>query len=313
MNWIRAHYDRGALIASSSFLLLCSIFVGQKAMQFNTAFTGLQTAAPPRTASPPAKAIELEAVRKKLDRPPQWTFNGRSGLFVPEKYFIGANGFPATLQTTEVHPPVPNEWLEQFGLPIAEADVLNQDPDSDGFTNLAEWQGYTNPTDKNSHPDYVSKLELKSTTEEPFRLIFSSWMGDTFGINTIDLRQPTQFLKIGDTIKGTRFKIVKFTEKYEQNKYGTNVDLSELRLENNETKEKLTLIKEKVAMSPESVATFVYNWGEHREFQVRKEQEFSLKPEEQVKYKLIDVQPAKAVILNTQKPDAPIEIGPFPP
>ena len=70
---------------------------------------------------------------------------GAPGLFVPEKHFIGANGLPATLQTTEVHPPVPNEWLEQFGLPIADADVLTQDPDGDGFTNLEEWQFHTNP------------------------------------------------------------------------------------------------------------------------------------------------------------------------
>lgn len=282
-------------------------------MQFNAEFTALQTAPPPRPASPPAKAVELETASKKIEQAPQWTFGGRSGLFVPEKHFIGANGMPATLQTTEVHPPVPNEWLEQFGLPIAEADVLNQDPDNDGFTNLDEWQGHSNPTDKNSHPDYVAKLKLKSAAEEPFRLMFSSWVGDTFAINAIDLKEPTQFLKVGDTIKGTRFKIVKFTEKYQPDKYGTNVDLSELTLEHEETKQQLILTKEKVAVSPESVATFVYTWGERREFQVRKDQEFSLKPEEQIKYKLIDVQPAKAVIVNTQKPDAPIEIGPLPP
>jgi hypothetical protein len=178
---------------------------------------------------------------------------------------------------------VPNEWLEQFSLPIADADVLGQDADGDGFTNLDEWQGHTNPIDKNSHPDYLSKLKLKAFTEEPFRLMFSSWVADadgsqTFGVNAIDLKQPTQFVKVGDSIHGTRFKIVKFTEKYQPDKYGTNADVSELLLEHEETKERLTLVKEKVAISPESVATFVYSWGERREFEVRKDQEFSLKP-----------------------------------
>jgi len=56
-------------------------------------------------------------------------------------------------------------------------------------------------------------------------------MGDTYQINTIDFNQPTQFLKVGDTIKGTRFKIAKFVKKHEPNKYGTNVDVSELTLE----------------------------------------------------------------------------------
>jgi len=118
-----------------------------------------------------------------------------------------------------------------------------------------------------------------------------------------------EFLKVGDTIPGTRFKIVKFTEKYLADKYGTNADVSELLLEHVETKEHLTLVKEKVAISPESVATFAYLWGERREFEVRKDQEFSLKPQEEIKYKLIDVQPTKAVIVNNQKPNEPIEIG----
>jgi len=34
-----------------------------------------------------------------------------------------------------------------------------------------------------------------------------------------------------------------------------------------------------------------------------------LQPVEEIKYKLVDVQPAKAVIVNTQEPNAPIDIG----
>jgi hypothetical protein len=309
MDWVRAHYERVLLIAAAGLLFLSSILIWSNAARFSSQLAVMPPAPSLKSASPLAKAQELAEAAEKLRRPRQWTFGGRSGLFVPEKHFIGANGQPATLQTTEVHPPVPNEWLEQFGLPIADADVLEQDPDNDGFTNLEEWQGHTNPTDPNSHPEYYTKLKLKSAVEEPFRLIFSSWMGDTYQINTIDFKQPTQFLKVGDTIKGTRFKIAKFLKKYEPNKYGTNVDVSELTLEQEETKQQLTLVKEKVAISPESVATFVYTWGGRREFQVRKDQEFSLKPQEQIKYKLVDVDPAKAVIVNSQRADEPIEIG----
>jgi hypothetical protein len=317
MDWIRAHYDRVLVMLAVLFLFIAAVSIWRNATSFSDTFAAQQIAPPPRPPKPPGRAADLESALDKLHQPPQWTFSGRSGLFVPEKHFIGANGLPTTLQTTQVHPPVPNEWLEQFGLPIQDADVLTQDPDGDGFTNLDEWQGHTNPIDKNSHPDYVSKLKLKSFSEEPFRLMFSSWVddpatGQTFGINTIDLKQPTQFLKVGDIIPGTRFKILKFDEKYQPNQYGTNVDVSELLLEHGETKERLTLIKEKVAISPESVAAFVYSWPASqpaREFQVRKDQEFSLKPREEIKYKLIDVQPSKAVIVNTQKPNEPIQIG----
>src|SRR5213080_2746723 len=313
MDWLQKNYERVVLIAGVAILLVSAFCIFRRAVGFQSQFAELQSHPTQRPASPPGKAKEAEDALQKLRQPPQWTFGGRSGLFVPEKHFIGTDGQPATLQTTEVHPPVPNEWLEQFGLPIADADVLEQDPDGDGFNNLDEWLGHTNPTDASSHPEYYTKLKLKSATEEPFRLVFSSWVGDTYGINTIDLKQPTQFLKVGDSIKGTRFKIVKFLKKYEPNKYGTNVDVSELTLEQVETKQQLTLVKEKVAMSPESVATFVYTWGGRQEFQVRKDQEFSLKPQVQIKYKLVDVDPAKAVIVNTQKPNEPIEIGPFNP
>ena len=292
-------------------LLFCAISIWRNAAEFGTMI--MPPAPSLKTAAPSEKALELETASKKLHQPPQWVFGGRSGLFVPEKHFIGANGVPATLETTMVHPPVPNEWLEQFGLPIQDADVLDQDPDNDGFTNLDEWQGHTNPTDANSHPEYTTKLKLKSSGQEPFRLVFSSWVGETFAINTIDLKQPTQFLKIGDTIAGTHFKVAKFAEKYESNQYGTKIDVSELTLENLSNGEQLNLTKEKVATSPESVATLVYLWNGRQEFEVRKDQEFSLKPQMQIKYKLVEVDPAKAVIVNAQKPNERIEIGPLVP
>jgi hypothetical protein len=313
MEWVREHYERVLLIAAAIVLFVSSIFVWQSKSAFTSQLAVMPPAPSLKSASPLAKAQELATAEEKLHQPPQWTFGGRSGLFVPEKHFIAANGMLATLQTTEVHPPVPNEWLEQFGLPIADSDVLEQDPDNDGFNNLDEWSSHTNPTDVNSHPEYYTKLKLKSSTEEPFRLIFSSWVDDTFAINTIDLKQPTQFMRVGDTIKGTRFKVAKFQEKYQENKYGTKIDVSELTLDQLETHQQLTLVKEKVAMSPEAVATFVYTWGPRQEFQVRKDQEFSLNPQEQIKYKLIEVEPAKAVIVNSQRADEPIEIGLFSP
>src|SRR6266536_2448866 len=312
MDWIKAHYDRVALIAGAAFLLFSAIFIWWNAIQFGNRLVAQQPP-PAKAASPPAVAVKLARAAQQLQHPAQWKSSTRSGLFVPEKHFIGADGRPATLQNTQVHAPVPNDWFEKYNLPIQDADVLDQDPDTDGFSNLDEWQGGTDPTNKDSHPDYLTKLHLVSAKEEPFPFIFSSWVGGTFALNTIDQSEPTQFLKIGDVIAGTDFKIVKFTEKHERDQYGTKVDVSELLLEHKNTHAQVTLVKEKVATSPQSVATFVYNWCGRREFEVRKDQEFSLKPVEEINYKLIDVQPNKAVIVNTQKPNARIEIGFAPP
>jgi hypothetical protein len=308
LDWIKAHSDRVTLIAAAIFLFISAIAIWWSAIQFGNR---LVTPQPPRAkaASQPPVAVELDRAAEQLQNPVQWKGSRRLGLFVPERHFIGADGLPATLQNTQVHAPVPNDWFEKYSLPIEDADVLDQDPDKDGFTNLEEWQGNTDPTKKDSHPDYTTKLHLVSATEEPFRYIFSSRIKDKFGINTIDQSEPTQFLKVGDVIRGTDFKIVTFTEKRARNRYGINEDVSELLLEHQQSHAQVTLVKGKVATSPQSVATFVYTWGGRLEFDVRKDQEFSLKPVEGVKYKLVEVQPAKAVIVNTQQPDAPIEIG----
>jgi|GEM_PF-4779049 hypothetical protein len=108
MNWVRTNYDRVLLIAAASVLLVCSIFIWKNAAGFRSQLGVMPPGPTLKSASPMAKAQELDAAIEKLHQPAQWTF-GRSGLFVPEKHFIGANGFPATLQSTELHPPVPNE------------------------------------------------------------------------------------------------------------------------------------------------------------------------------------------------------------
>jgi hypothetical protein len=307
-DWIKAHYDRVALIAAAIFLFISAISIWWSAIQFGNRLVSPQQPGA-KTASQPAVAVELDRAAEQLEHPAQWKGSMHSGLFVPERHFIGADGLPATLQNTQVHPPVANDWFEKYRLPIEDADVLDQDPDKDGFTNLDEWQGGTDPTNKDSHPDYITKLHLVSTTEESFPYMFSSRTKNKFGINSIDLSEPTQFLKVGEIVRGTDFKIVNFTEKSARNQYGTNDDVSELLLEHQQTHVQITLVKGKVATSPQSVATFVYTWGGRREFEVRKDQEFSLKPVEEIKYKLVDVQPDKAVIVNTQQPDASIEIG----
>ena len=312
-TWIRAHYDRVAALIAALFFTCSASLILRSVWQFDQNYPALRSSPPSKPVVPSSRSVELERAAERLRQPAQWTLSGRSGLFVPERHFIGPDGFPTTLQTTEVHPPVPNEWLEEFGLPVAEGDVLTQDPDGDGFDNLEEWQNHTNPTDRDSHPSFVAKLKLKSFVQEPFRFVFASRIGDTFALNTNDLSDPTQFLRLGDLIHGTKFHLLKFAEKYDVNQYGTRIDVSELTLENRETHEQVVLVKEKISTSPEPVAHLVYAWNGLREFAVRKGQEFSLNPDDQIKYKVVDVQPAKAVIVNTEKPNELIEITPLNP
>ena len=311
MDWLRANYDRAAALAAALFLFLCSVFVLLSAFGFDERFDALQNPPLPNNRIPAGKAAEISQAMQNLQAPSQWTVSTSSGLFVPEKHFIGSDGQPATLHNTLLHPPVPNEWLEEFGLPITEADVLTQDPDGDGFTNFDEWAGRSNPIEKDLHPPYTFKLKLRSFAQEAFPLIFSSSVGDTYAINNIDPTIPTQFLHLGDIVAGTKYRLKSYTEKYDTDKYGTTIDVSELTLEQVETHDEVTLVKEKRATSPEAVANFLYSWGgTEQSFAIKKGQEFTLRPEKEIQYKLLEVAPEKAIIINTQRPEAEIEIGP---
>ncbi len=309
MDWVRTNYERAAVLAAALFLLICALLIFLGTGSFEEKFSGLHNTPAPNNEIPNGRAPELAEAMHKLLTPPQWTFSGRSGLFVPEKHFIGEDGQPATLQHTLLHPPVPNEWLEEYGLPITEGDVLTQDADGDGFSNFDEWLGHSHPTEKDSHPPYTFMLRLKSFAQEQFPLVFSSSIGDTYAINNINPKIPTQFLKVGDLVAGTKFKITGYTEKYEADQYGTRMDVSELTLEQVESHDKVTLVKEKTTTSPESIANFLYTWGgTEQSFAVKKDGEFALKPLEQIKYKLLDVLRDKAIIINTQIPNVKIEI-----
>ena len=151
--------------------------------------------------------------------------------------------------------------------------------------------------------------------EEDF---FQAYKPDTkpekfsFQINTIDLRQPSEFLKIGEMVPKTKFKLEKFEFKTQLNT-NTNEqeDVSELTITNTETDEKIILVYNRVTDSPDFFMRFIYEWtNPPLEFTVKKRGEFRLKPNVNDVYKLVDSQEGKGVI---QTPDGKkIEILPDP-
>ncbi len=63
---------------------------------------------------------------------------------------------------------IPDELEKKWGLNPNDAADANADKDNDGFTNLEELHAKTDPTDAQSHPDYLNSLKLVMPLKETF-------------------------------------------------------------------------------------------------------------------------------------------------
>ena len=296
MNWIQKHYDRFALIVVAVVLLGSSALLVWQIQAFQASFAPAQEKVPHGTKVAPLDTSVIDRAFAFLKKPATW--EGHSGLlFASRKYLVKAGVPVDPTEGGKIHPPVENEWFVTNNLDLLESNILNEDPDADGFTNFEEWTGKTDPNNKDSHPPFIEKLRLVRFIKKPFRLLFPAYDDDSFQINTLDLRQPTQFCKLGDKIGGTKFKIVKFEHKTVPNPKtdGAELDVSELTLQNLETEVQVVLVLNRTVDSPDSYAQFRYLL-DNSELQIKKDQKFTLKVEPGVEYKLIDIQESAALI-----------------
>ena len=340
MDWIKKHYDQFALALLAVALIAVSVMLILTTQGFGEAFAAATTTPPTRDKVPPLVLEPIEEAKKALANPPFWNeveskdvggeaARKRGSLFVSDLYILDqktglpekpGKGFIYT--DTLSGKPIPNDWFVNQKLPLLDPGVPLQDPDKDGFANEDEWRDGTDPNAKDSHPAYHTKLFAKKFFAHPFRLVFKAYDGDPkkpkpasdgYQVNTVDLRQPSEYLKIREQVANTKFKLVKFQYKTRPNpKTEEDEDISELTVENVETKEEIVLVLNRVTDSPDYFMDFVYKWpNPQKEFRVKKRHDFPLStPGGSEQYNLVDSKEGRAVI---QAPDGKkIDILPDP-
>lgn len=333
MDWIKKNYDQFALALLALLLIAVSVLLMLKAKGFDEQFDSVRAQAIPNNKIEPLDKKPIEEAQTRFGAPATWTPEPtKAFLFVPKRYVI-ANGKPEELTKGSVIDSltkqlISNEIIIKDGFNPLNATVTMDDPDKDGFVNEDEWRvgqgdwfyltARTDPNDAKSHPPYHTKLFLVKWIKVPFRLKFQSYSDDPkkvpkekmdYAINTVDVRQPTQFKRIGEVIDRTKFKVIDFQFKEVANpKTGEMDDVSELTLQHTETGEKVVLVLNQIIDSPDSYGLFDYEWN-GTPIQVKKLQEFVLKPDTDQKYKLIDIKEGEAQIqlpsgeMVTIKPD----------
>jgi hypothetical protein len=331
MDWIKKHYDQFALAVAALALLALSVFLILRASSFGESFEAAQAPTVPSEKIPELDAAPLKTAQRKLDQPSKWEKGTAANgfMFVPDLHLIDESGLPKKPGVGTRHIDsltrvgIPNSWFLSNKLQLLSATVPKDDPDGDGFTNEDEWRGdregegakawggpqgaSTNPNDKASHPPYHTKLFLKQWIRVRFRLLFQAYDGDpkkpkemTFQINAVDRGRRTEFLKLGEKVGNTPYRLEKFELKTLMNdKTGVEDDVSELTVMNTETQDSVALVLAKETDSPDSYGLFEYQWN-NKPIQVKRLGEFALLPESDKRYKLIDIKEGEALI---QLPD----------
>ena len=306
MEWIKKHYDQAALAAFALALLAASVLLILQAQGFASKFEGTNLHATERVGVPPPDLAAVTTAQQAIDKPAAWNPSEKS-LFVSKLYYIEA-GAPKKSTEGLVRNPffptesIPNKVLLDAGLSPLDPGALTQDTDKDGFENGYEFHYKTDPNKKESHPAYYTKLFLKRYIKNPFLLLFQSYNGDPKKPAEMDFQinagRRTEFLKLGEKVSGSTYRLEKFELKSQKNpKTEVDEDVSELTMLNTETNEPVTLVLARMTDSPDSYALFSYQWPQPAlEFQVKKTQIFGLKPEQDVRYKLIDIKEAEALI-----------------
>ncbi len=322
MDWIKKNYHQLLLGLAALALLSSAGLIVLKSNTFGERFASARVVPPRSQEIPPLEMGAVSAAAKAIDSPPRWLpAEGAGSLFVSAPYLLDTNskqirrpGGPNSF----THRPVPDDWILKNNLNLLSMTVLDEDPDKDGFSNLDEYLGgvrnaaeqkypSTDPNDPNSHPAYYTKLFLQQFLSVPFRLRFDAYDGDlkkdkieafTFQVNTRDLGGKTQFVKIGDAIVGTKFKVQMFERKTRLNQTtGVEQDISELTLLNVETDAPIQLVLNEEKNFPDSYAVFSYRWpSPPTAIRVQKLKEFVLKPEVGVRFNLLDVNANGALI-----------------
>ena len=315
MNWIKQNYDRFLLGLFAFVLLVSAGLLINNAHGYSDVFGSLQNRPVPDPK--PVVTVDKDDIDRKLEKlaaPDLWKARSlgkyQFPLFISVPYIAKteADGTKTKVNPVEdgsapLHPPVPNQWLIDYKQDLLSPNVLEQDADGDGFTTLDEFNGKTDPSNKDSHPPYWTKLYLKRFVRVPFRMRFESKNNDQFFLNETDNDEaPTQRKKLSETVRLGKynFRLTSYKEKYDTSQ-GFKKDLSELTLTNVDTGQTVVLPKGEDVDSPTTYAVLDYVWMGLKEFAVQRDGEFTLAPENNVKYKVVELSDTDVKVIKTDE------------
>lgn len=222
MDAIKTKYDR-VLLGTFAVLALALgglviVKAGDVKKQFTPVVQGKKNAELGGKELEEKVAQTLEALKTEVERTPKVLGpNKTAELFVSVPVVKTATGETINLlddQSPPVRPPIDNAWLYKHELDITRDDIAQIDTDGDGYTNLEEFEGKSNPRSRSSMPEWYTKMRYKECLKDPLSLKFTIY-DDLSGELQIQRVEPapkrTDFVKVGQVLQraAPRFKLVR--------------------------------------------------------------------------------------------------------
>ena len=147
-------------------------------------------------------------------------------------------------------------WFKKYNI-AGDPATMDQDTDGDGFTNREEFRAETNPRDPNSQPGLLEGVSVKALNEVKVPMLLREVKGTKARIQRTDQNNVEEELSKGAQPKGLPYKVTDMKHEVKMDKHGAYTDVSNVTLQNSETKEIVVLVRDLPARSSETHAVIV--------------------------------------------------------
>jgi hypothetical protein len=222
MDWIKKHYERALVVVCGVIALLGSGWLIISATSFPSQFV-LSTVTPGTRLESLSDDLVTAAIRQLTGAEPWVRPKVGQHKTIPVSAstpFVVMHDKPSEPfdmmadDAPKLRDPIENWWLVENDLDYTTTEVKQSDPDRDGFTNLDEWEGKTNPNSSLSKPTFDTKLYYAEHLLEPLTLRLSSFDAGTAAIRFSEKNASgadvshNEYIKVGAASKDGRFKVV---------------------------------------------------------------------------------------------------------
>jgi hypothetical protein len=275
MSWISKNYEKVALGGTVLVALGLAYLGWSKFAAVEADFgAGLKGAGNNNAAVSGADRIPKALQSMKLDR--SWTqaLDGERpvDLFTGIALFIKSSE-PETpvdlLKDAPVHASIPNTWWLENRLDPGFADSPQRDPDSDGYSNIDEFNAKTDPNNNRSHPQLIAKLMYVKDESLAWAIRPGFGSDGAFPFSYTDSKRRNNKVPAGEMIKpeglffpkepmANRFKLLGSEVRKELNKkINLEMEVTYVRIEDQKPNKKGTVYELPSPLSEERMNEFL--------------------------------------------------------